>query len=346
MPNLLPCDICLFMFKPMPAKMRHLATIAALLPPMATLPLSVAAQSVDYLTKIEHEIVLEHNLARTDPAAYAKHLEEWLPYFEGDLLKRPGRIALQTLEGQRAVEEAIDFLRAAEPVGTMSPSPGMSRAARDHVIDLGPGGETSHTGEDGSKPQERVNRYGRWRTSVAENMAFGQYRESEARTVVMQLLIDDGVPNRGHRTNIFNAVFTVVGVSCGPHVTYEVMCVVDYAGEYDEASDIVSALDFHLCSSFIEEVETSQTSAGEGRHVVKVELSEDGSRALEAFTSAHLDERARILVGEEVLVEAVIHQALGNKLLVSSDDESASRRMAEQLRNAPPAPCGAAAAHQ
>jgi len=288
--------------QPDASQMRHFAIIAALLPPMATLPLSAAAQSIDYLTKLEHAIVLEHNLARTEPAAYAKYLEEWLPYFEADLLKRPGRIGLQTLEGPRAVEEAIDFLRAAEPVGTMSPSPGMSRAARDHVIDIGADGEISHTGGHGSKPPDRVNRYGRWRISLAENIAFGRYRESDARTVIMQLLIDDGVPNRGHRINIFNAVFTVVGVSCGPHVTYEAMCVVEYAGGYDEASDIVPAPDLHLCASSIEEVETSQASEGEGRHVVNVALPEDRSRALDTFTSAHLDERARILVGEEVLV--------------------------------------------
>ncbi len=339
--KLLPCEVRFFV-QPDARQMRHLATIAALL---TTLPSSAAAQSSDYLTKLEHEIVLEHNMARTDPAAYAKYLEEWLPYFEGDLLERPGRIALQTLEGPRVVEEAIGFLRAAEPVGTMSPSPGMSRAARDHVIDLGPDGGISHTGEDGSQPQDRVSRYGRWRTTVAENMAFGQYRESDARYVVMQLLIDDGVPNRGHRTNIFNAAFTVVGVSCGTHATYEAMCVVDYAGGYDEASDIVPAPGFNLCSAFIEKVETSQTFQGQGRHAVHVALSEDGSRALEAFTSAHLDERARILVGEELLVETVIRQAFGDKLILSSDDGSASRRMAEQLRNAPPAPCGAAAAH-
>jgi hypothetical protein len=304
------------------------------------------AQSIEYLSKLEQEIVLEHNLARTDPAAYAKYLEKWLLYFDGDLLRRPGRIALQTLEGGRAVEEAIHFLRAADPVGTMSPSPGMSRATRDHVNDLGPDGKTSHTGEDGSQPQDRVNRYGRWRTTVAENMAFGQYGESDGRTVVMQLLIDDGVPNRAHRSNIFNPAFTVVGVSCGTHATYEAMCVVDYAGGYDEASDIAPTLGFHLCSSFIEEVETSQTSEGQSRHVVHVALSEDGSRALEVFTSAHLDELARILVGEEVLVETVIRQAFGRKLILSSDDEPASRRMAQQLRNAPPAPCGATAAHQ
>ena len=327
-------------------QMRHLVTLAALLSLMAAIPLSAAAQSIDYLTKLEHEIVLEHNLARTDPAAYAKHLEKWLLYFDGDLLRRPGRMALQTLEGSQAVEEAIHFLRAAEPVGTMSPSSGMSRAARDHVNDLGPDGETSHTGEDGSRPQDRVNRYGRWLTTVAENMAFGQYGESDARSVVMQLMIDDGVPNRGHRTNIFNPAFAVVGVACGPHTTYEAMCVVDYAGGYDEASDIVPVLGFNLCSSFIEEVETSQTSDGGRRHVVNVALSEDGSRALDAFTSAHLDELARILVGEEVLVETVIRQAFGDKLILSSDDEAASIRMAEQLRNAPSAPCGAAATHQ
>ena len=313
---------------------------------MAALPLSGEAQSVDYLSNLEQEIVHEHNLARTDPAAYAKHLEKWLLYFDGDLLRRPGRMALQTLEGSQAVGEAIHFLRATEPVGTMSPSSGMSHAARDHVNDLGPDGETSHTGEDGSHPQDRVNRYGRWRSTIAENMAFGQYGENDARTVVMQLLVDDGVPNRGHRSNIFDVAFTVVGVSCGPHVTYEAMCVVDYAGGYDEAADIVPVIAFNICSSFIEKVETSQTSEGERRHVVKVSLSEDGSRALEAFTSAHLDEQARILVGEEVLVEAVIRQAFGDKLLVSTDDEAASRRIADQLRHAPSAPCGTAPTHQ
>ena len=225
------------------SQMRHLAIMTALLLPMAMLPLSAAAQSIDYLTKLEYEIVLEHNLVRTDPAAYAKYLEKWLSYFEADLLKRPGRIGLQTLEGPRAVEEAIEFLRAAKPVGTVSPSPGMSRAAHDHVIDLGADGGTSHTGEDGSKPPDRVNRYGRWRVSLAENIAFGQYRERDARTVIMQLLIDDGVPSRGHRINIFSAVFTVIGVSCGPHVTYEEMCVIEYAGGYEETADIVPAPD-------------------------------------------------------------------------------------------------------
>jgi uncharacterized protein YkwD len=38
------------------------------------------------------------------------------------------------------------------------------------------------------------------------------------------------VPDRGHRANIFNPLYREAGVGCGPHPTYRVMCVVDFAG--------------------------------------------------------------------------------------------------------------------
>ena len=65
----------------------------------------------------------------------------------------------------------------------------------------------------------------------AENLAYGPER---ARDVVMGLIIDDGVPDRGHRRNIFDPRLRVIGVACGPHEVYGSMCVMDYAGEYTE----------------------------------------------------------------------------------------------------------------
>ena len=46
----------------------------------------------------------------------------------------------------------------------------------------------------------------------------------------MNLIIDDGVSSRGHRTNIFNADLKFVGSASSTHLTYQTMSVIDYAG--------------------------------------------------------------------------------------------------------------------
>ena len=36
-----------------------------------------------YLSDLEKEVLHEHNLARTNPAQYAKYVAEWLKYYKG-----------------------------------------------------------------------------------------------------------------------------------------------------------------------------------------------------------------------------------------------------------------------
>jgi hypothetical protein len=50
------------------------------------------------------------------------------------------------------------------------------------------------------------------------------------RDVVESLLVDDGVPDRGHRRNIYQASARLVGIACGPHPRYEAMCVIVQTG--------------------------------------------------------------------------------------------------------------------
>lgn len=213
--------------------MRTMLTVVAVL--TSTVPAlsqSSGPLEVDVLSSLERGIIEEHNLVRTDPQAYAEHLREFREYFDGNLIRIPGQaVAVLSREGAQAVDEAIEFLLAAEPAPPLSGSEGMSRGADDHVRDQGPAGRTGHDGSDGSTPGERIDRHGFWNMIFAENLAYGPDR---ARDVVMGLIIDDGVPDRGHRRNIFDPRLRVIGVACGPHEVYRFMCVMDYAGEFRE----------------------------------------------------------------------------------------------------------------
>ena len=182
-------------------------------------------------TELARDLITETNAARRDPKAYSRYLEELLPQFEGKLLRRPGRLVLRTEEGARAVREAIRALRDTRPMGPLRWSKGMAAAARDHVRDQGPAGLMEHKGSDGSTPARRVNRYGRWSVAVSENIAYGS---NPARDVVLQLIVDDGVADRGHRKNLLDPELGVAGAACGPHARYRQICVIDYAVKYKE----------------------------------------------------------------------------------------------------------------
>jgi uncharacterized protein YkwD len=183
----------------------------------------------DDLSPLEAQIVREINLARSNPAAYAAVIAALRPYYDGPMLKKPGQPPLATHEGVAAVDEAIRFLQSAAPLPPLRLSPGLSRAANDHVGDLGPQGQLGHRGSDGSTVAERVKRYGSWENLIGENIAFGS---DDARDIVRQFIIDDGMPERGHRDHLFNPRFRVVGVACGPHAAYRLMCVIALAGGY------------------------------------------------------------------------------------------------------------------
>lgn len=181
------------------------------------------------MSAVELRVVEELSLARTKPAQYATCLKELRGRFHGKNIEQPDGVLLTTREGLAAVDEAIGFLSAQAPLGALEPSEGLALGALDHVRDQGPRGVTGHDGSDGSRPASRVSRYGQWRAAMGENIAYGT---DTPREIVMYLIIDDGVPDRGHRTNIFNPAFKCVGVAVGPHAHYRTMCVMEFAGGF------------------------------------------------------------------------------------------------------------------
>jgi uncharacterized protein YkwD len=181
------------------------------------------------LSRVEQGIITEMNRARANPPAYERVLLSWRSRFSGKKAKLRNRVFLQTQEGTPAIDEAIRFLRKTHPVSTLQLSRGLILAARDHVRDQGVRGTTGHYGSDGSNPFQRMERYGKWLTIAGENIAYGP---DTAQAVVRDLIIDDGVRDRGHRTNMFQPKFRLTGVACGYHRQYRVMCDIKYAGGF------------------------------------------------------------------------------------------------------------------
>ena len=138
---------------------------------------------------------------------------------------------MYTNEGAAAVKNAINFLNSQAPRSALNWANGLSRACQDHVNDIGPKGLTQHNGSDGSSPKDRMLRYGSWGSSwaYAENLDFGTWTGQED---VLALIIDDGVSNRGHRTNIFSSSYSYIGVASGSHKKYGQMACQDFAKTY------------------------------------------------------------------------------------------------------------------
>ena len=213
-------------------------------------------------------MLAELNLVRTNPAEYSKHLDARMQFYVNDdaLLSdeqkkenikqrvfKTGATPEVTKEGVKAVKEASDVLKKQKPVGKLTLSPGMSRAAAELVTYQSGNGKIGHVGskitvivnnipsvivDDDKTSRQRLdgfhgtvipNKDGR--ESVGENV---QYGGLDARDIVIRLLIDDGVPGRGHRTSILDPNFCIVGVACGTHPTYGKMCVIPFVGNYQE----------------------------------------------------------------------------------------------------------------
>lgn len=190
------------------------------------------ARDVTYLSTEEKDIILELNKVRYDPAKYAHESMKWMGiFYEGKMLKFPGKEILETSEGKAALDDCIKYLEQSKPAPLLYPSNGMSKACSLLVYDQSTTGDTGHRGSGNSSPVDRVKNFGSFEGGYAENINYG---DGEPNFIVISLLIDDGVRSRGHRKNILDPSFSFTGVAIGKHKIYRQMCVNTFATSFHD----------------------------------------------------------------------------------------------------------------
>ncbi|MGK7889373.1 MAG: CAP domain-containing protein [Leptolyngbyaceae cyanobacterium] len=215
--------------------------LVGLLAAIATVPLmfnATNAQAQNWST-IEQNIIAEQNRVRQHPQSYIPLLEARLASMDanGNIPNGCGpRCTLHTQEGQAAVREAIAFLRNQPALAPVTLSTGAAQSAKDHAQDQA-SGAIGHNGSNGSSPDQRIRQQVDNPMGTGENIAYGARTGQE---VVLGLIIDDGVPDRGHRTNIFDADWTHAGAGCGPHARYRTVCVINYFTERANQLSVVN----------------------------------------------------------------------------------------------------------
>jgi uncharacterized protein YkwD len=198
------------------------------------------ARNVSYLTDVEKDVILEINKVKANPKKYAEEvIKPILNTFvenpwQNPLIRKKGDTWLVTKEGTPLINELIAELQTIEPMQILTPSMGMSHAAKDHTKDCASHNTTGHAGSDGGQFWDRVNRYGKINLFQAGGGECLSYGSNTGVDIVLQLLIDDGVQSRGHRKILLNPNASKIGVGFGEHPKYKYMCTLDIAFDYSE----------------------------------------------------------------------------------------------------------------
>ena len=129
----------------------------------------------------EKKMVDEINMLRSNPKAYVKYINAYLK-----TIPSPDK------SFKKAASELISELNSLEPLGTLNISPALYIDARQFGKEMIQNNVIEHS-----------------TLPYAENLIF---EHENVRDAVIDLLIDDGVENRGHRKNLLNNRKTLVAV--------------------------------------------------------------------------------------------------------------------------------------
>jgi hypothetical protein len=197
-------------------------------------PLNTAAD-VSYMKDSEKAMIREINLLRSDPSGYLVYIDAYVAetkkhpekigsgqmkysltfnYELVDGVEKLKRIDTVWMDKPENESEAIESLRkdllSTQPLSILKPDKGIYEAVKSYAKDQDAHAWTlKHIGSDGSWPWERIRKFSPGMQEGNENIA-SRFPEPAVRQIIIQLLVDTGIPGYGHRYNLLDPRWTHV----------------------------------------------------------------------------------------------------------------------------------------
>lgn len=178
--------------------------------------ITMAKVKAHSFTSLEKSVVTEMNLARTKPKDYVR--QKLQPLLSTNMTERK----------RAALTELINYMNSMQALSALTFDNNLGYAAYEWALVL----EASNTRGHSANLKDRILKYASV-TVFGENI---QYSSDTAEKIVISLLIDDGVDDRGHRKNILGMTdisrrYTKAGVGItNSHPTFGKCCVTNFGG--------------------------------------------------------------------------------------------------------------------
>lgn len=168
---------------------------------------NTAANAV-YMSSAEKEIIYILNLIRTYPALFAKTVLKKYPALSGNDHLADDKYYFQSL---------VDTLLTMQPKAMLLPNDACFQSAKSHAWQSG---ISNYVGHQRGSAESKAKKY--------YNGECCDYGRSTPLEIVMSLVIDEGIPNLGHR-KICLMDFSGIGVSIQPHKKFGTNAVLDFS---------------------------------------------------------------------------------------------------------------------
>jgi uncharacterized protein YkwD len=168
------------------------------------------AKDLTWMSAEEKRVVFLCNLARMNPSLFAATILQHFMDSTG-------------YKNSAYVVSLKKTLNSAKPTDPFTPQQDLHAIVKDFADKMGKAGKKGHEGfEKRYAPVKK-----KYNQFIGENCSYGH---DNALRIVMQLLIDEGIGDAGHRKNILDPKFKNIGVVIGPHRTSTSQCVMAFGG--------------------------------------------------------------------------------------------------------------------